>query len=126
MKVAAAFFVLTTLLVGGCGPVESTAVISDAQVAISGARSADGPRLAPYEFTSAELYLEKSREERGYADFEVAIEYARKSRDFARQAQSKAMKKVREDVEEGPAPPGMVPMDDSSAGSVGIESVEPR
>jgi len=87
----------------GCGPIESTAVISDASVALSGAKTAEGDKYAPYEYTSAELFLQKAREERGYADYEVAIDYARKSRDFARQAQAKSLKRVREGVEDAGA-----------------------
>lgn len=90
--------VLAVAVVGlaGCGPVESTAVINDAQVALAGARAADGEKYAPYEYTSAELYLEKAREERGYADFQPAIEYARKAREMARQARVKAQKAIRD------------------------------
>ena len=106
----------------GCGPIESTAVIADASVALSGARTAEGEKFAPYEFTSAELYLEKAREERGYADFEVAIDYARKARDFARQAQAKSLKAVRQDVEDSGA--GLAPADDgATTGS--IETLTP-
>ncbi len=98
----------------GCGPIESTAVISDASVALAGARTAEGGKFAPYEYTSAELYLEKAREERGYADFEVAIDYARKARDFARQAQAKSLKAVRQGVEDSGA--SLAPSGDGGSG----------
>jgi hypothetical protein len=80
----------------GCGPIEATAVINDAEVALAGARAARGYDHAPYEYTTAELYLEKAREERGYAHFGVAIRYARKAAQSAREAQTQSLQKVRE------------------------------
>ena len=79
-------------LLAGCGPIESVAVIDDAQVALTGAKAANGDRYAPYEYTSAELYLDKAREERGHAEYQQAIGYARQAREMAREAESKSMK----------------------------------
>lgn len=95
--------VAVVLLGGGCGPIESTAVIGEAEVELAGARAADGETHAPYEYVSAELYLEKAREERGYADYQAAIDYARKAAEMARQARAKAMRQTRKDV--APPPP---------------------
>jgi len=67
----------------GCGPVGATSVISDAEAAVTRARAADGERLAPYETVSAELYLEKAREEQGRAQYGAAMDLARQSRKFA-------------------------------------------
>ncbi len=89
------------VLLGGCGPIESTAVIGEAEVEIAGARAADAETKATYEFVSAELYLEKAREERGYADYQAAVDYARKAAELAREARAKAQSKMRE----GAAPP---------------------
>ncbi len=74
-----------------CGPVQSTALIVDADVQYEAARAADAARLSPYEFTSAEVYLHKAREEVGYADYEVAIDFANKASKFARDAKEKSM-----------------------------------
>jgi hypothetical protein len=113
-----------SLLASGCGPIESTAVIADASVALAGAKTAEGEKYAPYEYVSAELYLEKAREERGYADFEIAIDYARKARDFARQAQAKALKAVRQGVEDAGAP-AIVPLESDTPGGTVEEFIPP-
>lgn len=83
--------VLATLALSGCGPVESTAVLIDADVELEAARAAGAAKTAPYEFTSAEAYLHKAREEAGYADFQPAIKFARTARDMAKEAKKKAI-----------------------------------
>ena len=88
--------VVATWLASGCGPIEATAVINDADVALAGARAARAFDHAPYEYVTAELYLEKAREERGYAHFGRAIRYGRKAAQSAREAQTKSMQRVRE------------------------------
>ncbi len=75
----------------GCGPTQSTALIMDADVLLQAATTADAEKLAPYEWTGAREYLHKAREEQGYADFEVAIDFAQKAKKLAEQARSKAM-----------------------------------
>ena len=88
-----ALLIAAGLLAAGCGPVQSVTVIWEASSAIEGARAAEAQKLAPYEYTSAELFLDKALEEQSYADFEPAIvfgtkatEYARKAKDLAQQA----------------------------------------
>ena len=39
----------------GCGPVQSTSLILDADVQLEAARAADAPKYAPYEYTLARL-----------------------------------------------------------------------
>jgi hypothetical protein len=56
----------------GCGPVGATSLVGDAEVALARAHAADGERLAPYETTLADLYLQKAREEQGYAHYSDA------------------------------------------------------
>src|SRR4051812_15057396 len=87
----------------GCGPVQSTAYLIDADVQLEAARTAQADKLAPYEWTSANLYLHKAREEVGYSDFEQAVTYAQKASKFALAARENAMKSVRRD--ELPAAP---------------------
>lgn len=82
---------LALAILQACGPTQSTALIIDADVELQAARTADASRLAPYEFTAAELYLHKAREEQGYSDFEQAIDFAQKALDNARSAKQKAM-----------------------------------
>ncbi len=81
----------------GCGPVQSTAYLLDAAVQIEGARTAQAERLAPYEWTSANLYLHKAREEVGYSDFEQAVSYSKKASGYANKAKEQAMKAARKD-----------------------------
>jgi hypothetical protein len=74
-----------------CGPTQSTALIMDADVQLQAATTADGEKLAPYEWTAAREYLHKAREEQGYADYELAIDYAEKAGKLARDAKARAM-----------------------------------
>ena len=82
LRSAACLLALAT----GCGPVGTTSVINDAEAAVARARAADGERLAPYEIVSAELYLEKAREQQGRAQYAAAQELARQSLEFAQRA----------------------------------------
>jgi hypothetical protein len=74
----------------GCGPVQSTSALIDADVEIEGARAAGAATAAPYEFTSAEAYLHKAREESGAARYQAAITSASRARDLAKEARKKA------------------------------------
>ena len=47
---------------------------------------AGAEQAAPYEFTSAVEYLNKAEEEGSQAEYQVAIEYGRRSEDLARRA----------------------------------------
>ena len=87
----------------GCGPLQSTAYLLDAEVQIEAARTAGADKYAPYEWTAANLYIHKSREEVGYSDFEVAVDYAQKASKYANEAREKAMASPKRD--EAPAPP---------------------
>ena len=82
----------TLLLAAGCGPVQSAAWMMDAEVALQSARTAGAAEKAPYELTAAELYLHKAREELGYAEYEVALDFARKATRSAQEARERALK----------------------------------
>ena len=84
-----------------CGPVQSTAYLMDAEVQIEAARTAQAERYAPYEWTSANLYYRKAKEEVGYSDYEQAVDFAQKAQKFAVSARDNAMKATRKDE---PAP----------------------
>lgn len=90
---------------GACGPVQSTAFLLDADVQIQAARTAGANQHAPYEWTAANLYLLKAREEVGYADFEVALDFARKASKFANEARERSLAAKRD---EAPPPPPAV------------------
>ena len=68
----------------GCGPVEYISQVGNkAASAVSAAKLAQADRYAPYEYTAAEEYLHKAREEAAYAEYEDAIEYGRKAEELA-------------------------------------------
>ena len=77
--------------VAGCGPIQSTASLIDADVAIEAARAAGAPQTSPYEFTAAEAYLQKAREVSGYAQYEAATRFAGKARDLGNEARKNAI-----------------------------------
>jgi len=74
-----------------CGPIQSTAYLLDAEVQIEAARTAGAEKMAPYEWTAANLYIHKAREEVGDSDFETGVDYAGKAQKFARDAREKAL-----------------------------------
>ena len=98
-----AFPLLVLVPLFGCGPMQSTSYLLDAQVSLDAARIARADKLAPYEWTAANLYLHKSREEVGYSDYEQAVHYAQTAAKFAAQAKEHALKAARR--EEPPAVP---------------------
>lgn len=81
----------------GCGPVQSTSRLAEAEVAMERARVAEGDRFAPYEYYSARFYLHKAKEEWGYSDFEASYDYATE----AKRAAEAAILKAKEDPWEG-------------------------
>jgi hypothetical protein len=92
---------LLVLLAAACGPVRATSVIGEAETAVARVRAADGERIAPYETISAELFLEKAREQRGRAQYGAAEDLARQSLRFAREAADRVGDRSRV----GPVPP---------------------
>ena len=79
----------------GCGPTQSTSFLLDAEVMVEAARTAQAEKLAPYEWTAAQLYIHKAKEEAGYADFEQSVDYAKKGVDFATRARDVALKSAK-------------------------------
>ena len=106
LRVAIAALALAALGLTGCGPIQSTSLILDADTQLEAARAADGPKFAPYEYTLADAYLHKAREEQGYADYEVCIDFAQKALDNAKKAKDIAVNHVKEQgVAQPPATP---------------------
>src|SRR4051794_5924617 len=78
--------------VGGCGPVEYINQVSfKAATALAAAKEAQADRYAPYEYTAAEAYLHKAREEAAYAQYQDSIEYGRKAEEQAHKARAIAL-----------------------------------
>lgn len=81
---------LLALSLAACGPIQSTASLIDADVAVEAARAAGAPQASPYEFTAAEAYLQKAREVSGRAQYEAATRFASKARDLGNEARKNA------------------------------------
>lgn len=79
-------FLGLVLLSLGCGPVQSTARISNAEVEFERARINDAEVYSPYEFYRAKHYLRKAKIEWGYSNFEASREYATEAHRAARAA----------------------------------------
>lgn len=75
------------LIVAGCGPVVYLKEVNTRAVAALSQAKADGAEQhAPYEYTKANLYYEKAREDAGRAHFQDAIDWGRRSQDCSRRA----------------------------------------
>jgi hypothetical protein len=102
----AVVFTLATLTAGGCGPIEYlNQVSSKAATAVVAAKRAEADRYAPYEYTAAEQYLHKAREEAGYAEYQDAIEYGHKAEDLAKRARAIALNRFNQPAAGEAAPP---------------------
>ena len=89
--------VLAVVPLLGCGPVEYISQVGNkAASAVSAAKLAQADRYAPYEYTAAEEYLHKAREEAGYAEYQDSIEYGRRAEDLANRARAIAVSKQAE------------------------------
>src|SRR5260370_24213430 len=64
--------------------------------AVSAAKLAQADRYAPYEYTAAEEYLHKAREEAAYAEYQDAIEFGRKAEELANKGRAIAVAKLSE------------------------------
>jgi hypothetical protein len=63
-----------------CGPIVSGINISQvAEIELNSARTAGALRHAAYEYTAAHQYLQKAREEYGYADYAAARRFSNKA-----------------------------------------------
>ncbi len=82
----------------GCGPVRATAFIIDADVQIQAAKTAGAEKLAPYEWTAANLYIHKAREVVGYSDYEIGVKFAEKASKFANLARENALAAAKDDA----------------------------
>ena len=78
-------------VLAGCGPIQSTAALIDADVAVESARAAGAAQTSPFEFDSAQLYLQKAREVSGYAQYGTATRFAVKAKDLAEAARKRAI-----------------------------------
>ena len=89
MRLLSALLVIGALV--GCGPVQSTASLIDAEVAVEAARTAGARENAAYEYALAEAYLTKAKETVNRARYESATEFAHKAKELANEARAKAV-----------------------------------
>ena len=101
---AAGLILALSLPLSGCGAIMSTYLILVASSELDGAEAAEAQKFAPYEYTAAQQYLQKAREEQGYADFGAAIEYAFKAQELAEKGRERA-EKVKRDQQPPPGVP---------------------
>ena len=78
----------------GCGPVEYLNIATKAGAALASAKQANAEQLAPYEYTAAEEYLHKAREEAGYSQYQQSIEFGRRAESLAERARALAVIKA--------------------------------
>ncbi len=74
---------LISVFSSGCGPVYSLSNIIEARAAIDALDNVKGWYWNCYEYYAAIHYLKKSREERGYSDFQASGDFASKSAKLA-------------------------------------------
>lgn len=86
-----------------CGPVRSSASLTEANEQLQAARQAGAEKRAPYEWTAATLYLHQAREEMGRSQYEYAVDFAKKASGYAAQARAAALKAASSTSEKDPA-----------------------
>jgi len=99
-------FVGVLLFLPGCAA-RAGYFLLDAARTVQDARDADAETRAIYEYTLAEEYLKKAREEDGYSDYQAAEELARRAREEALRAAETA-------AERGVAPADVEGMSDEA------------
>ncbi len=77
---------LVAVLAAGCTAAKASVTLVLADQAVDRAQEANAPELAVYEYTMAIRYLEKAREEAGYADYKASETLAKKAAEYADQS----------------------------------------
>ena len=78
--------ILLLAILSGCTAIKGGIHLIQAETAIERAESRDAPEYAIYEYTLAERYLEKAREEVGRNQFRTATELAKSAANYADQS----------------------------------------
>lgn len=63
----------------GCGPTTASSAIAEGEKALELARLADAERLASYPYYRAQAYLYVAKTKEGFAEYEIAAEYAKEA-----------------------------------------------
>lgn len=81
-----------------CGPVTYVSRVTfGASGEVAKAKVSNGEKMAPYEYITAQAYLQKSKELAGYARFQDSNRFAQRSLDMARKAREVAGERERKD-----------------------------
>lgn len=111
------------LLASGCGPIQYITYITlQASRQVETAKGLRADKYAPYEYTAAVENLTKAKELAGHARFQDSVEFGKRSRDFAKKAQSVAREranKPEEKPEDKTPPAGATPATSSAPTPVG-------
>lgn len=97
------------LVAPGCAA-RASYFLMDAARTVQDARDADAEARAVYEYTLAEEYLKKAREEDGYSDYQAAEQLARRARE-------EALRAVETAGEQGVAPADVKDVPDEARGT---------
>ena len=90
-----AFLLAGSASLTGCGPVQASVAIADSEKALESAGAAQAETLAPYPFYRAEAFLFMAKTKAGFAEYEIAREYAIRAKDDAEAAEEKARRRYR-------------------------------
>jgi hypothetical protein len=85
--------VLSTFSLSGCYYFSAKDQMKNAEMLISDLKARGGEKMAPYEYCSAEAFLEISRGEFGQNDFKASKEFAERSKAAAQAGLAEAGKK---------------------------------
>lgn len=94
----------------GCGPIQYITYITlQASRQVETAKGLRAEKYAPYEYTAAVENLAKAKELAGHARFQDSVEFGKRSRDFAKKAQSVARERATKPTDDAPPPPTPAP-----------------
>ena len=88
-----AIFVLFSFLLSGCYYYGAKKEMANAEQSFSGLKGAGGEKLVPYEYTSAEKFLEISKIEYDEKDYKAAKGFAERSKSAAEAGLAEIKKK---------------------------------
>lgn len=92
IRVLLIFLLMVSSLISGCYYFSSMKEMDNAQRSFSELKAMDGLKLVPYEYTSAEKFLELSKMEFDENDFDAAQEFAARSKSAAEAGLSEVKK----------------------------------
>jgi hypothetical protein len=83
----------TAQALSGCGPIQSSQAIREAEKAHDAATLTEAKELAPYQYYRSEAYLTLAKRKAGFSEFEISQEYAKIAKESAAKAVEVARKR---------------------------------